>query len=125
MRVYVCVCVCTYAYINVQIHTNSYRIQIRDRIRNSLKSRIRDRIRKKSFRIHITAAFCSHVLIFRVSDAYCQVRYLKITLRVFPPCTMGRILNQQRNCSNVLQYLKEQIYGDMIFGAWAVAGPYS
>ncbi len=53
------VCVCTYAYINTQIHTNSYRIQIRirDWIRNSLKSRIRiqDRIRKKSFQIHNTA----------------------------------------------------------------------
>ncbi len=71
------VCVCTYAYVNMQIHTNSYRIRIRskirirsririrDRIRNSLKSRIRDRVRKKSFRIHNTA-FWSWRVFYRV-----------------------------------------------------------
>ncbi len=35
-------------------------------------------------------AFCSHVLIFRVSDVYCQVRYLKTTFRVFPPSPIGK-----------------------------------
>ncbi len=54
---FVCVCVCVYMCVCVWIFLCvcmfSYRIRIRDLIRNSAKSRIR--IRKKSFRIHNVA----------------------------------------------------------------------